>query len=533
MNRRDHLKTLGALSAALPFAAQGGLLSRDYSLLVPEVYAPVPRPPAYTQALVIGSGFGGSVSALRLAQANIDVTVLERGFQWPRDPWRDIFTNDTLPDGRGFWFRTRSKSVIDLPSTPVDAFGGVMDVTEYDHIDVWRGACVGGGSMVFTGAMPQPPRPCFDAIFGGTVDYAEMDAVFYPRVRRMLRLSPMPADIYASAPFGHSRRWDRSARQAGYAPAPVQGIWNWDVVRSELNGGSRPSCIIGRSNLGNSNGAKFDLNQNYLLQARATGKATVYPAHEVKSIAFDGSRFVVDTVKRHPHGAILDRYTLTSDYLFLAAGSIGTSELLVRARAQGALPQLNEHIGQGWGGNGDSTVARSGAYSDGVTLGAACASMIHDDVGGMPVTLENWYAPGVPLNVATDASLGMALDLTRRGRFEYDPATDRVRLDWPATGNDAVIAATRALNNRIAAANGQIPGVPPIVADVGAGFTAHPLGGAVLDRATDNHGGVIGYPRLRVMDGALIPGSTGTVNPSFTIAAMAERNIAHFIASGP
>ncbi|WP_343589225.1 hypothetical protein [Paracidovorax wautersii] len=109
-----------------------------------------------------------------------------------------------------------------------------MDMTEYDHIDVWRSACVGGGSVVFTGAMLQPPRNYFDAIFEGRVNYDEMHALYYPRVRQMLRLSPMPADIYNSAPFGHSRRWDASARRAGYAPRPVDGIWNWDVVRAEL-----------------------------------------------------------------------------------------------------------------------------------------------------------------------------------------------------------------------------------------------------------------------------------------------------------
>jgi len=91
-----------------------------------------------------------------------------------------------------------------------------MDVTEYEHIDVWRSACVGGGSVVFTGAMQQQPRNYFD------------------------------------------------------------GIWNWDVVRA--------SCAVGRRNLGNSNGAKFDLNQNYLLQAKATGKSQIYPGHEVKGI---------------------------------------------------------------------------------------------------------------------------------------------------------------------------------------------------------------------------------------------------------
>ena len=533
MNRRDVLKQSAALAAAGAVAplAQAGVGPRSHANQVPEIYADVPRPPAHTAAVVIGSGFGGAISALRLSQAGVQVTLLERGFEWPRDPWRDIFTQDTLPDGRGFWFRDTSKTVFGLPGTPVDRFGGVMDVTEYEHIDVWRGAAVGGGSVVFTGAMPQPPRSYFDAIFQGRVNYDEMHQVFYPRVRQMLRLSPMPADIYNSAPFGHSRRWDQSSRRAGYTTQPVDGIWNWDVVRAELNGQSRKSATVGLSNLGNSNGAKFDLNQNYLLQAKATGLTRIYAGHEVKNISFDGSRYVIDTIKLHPGGAVLDRYTITCDRLFLAAGSVGTSELLVRARAQGGLRQLNEHVGQGWGSNGDSAVSRSFAFSGGVSTGAPCASLIRD-TRGLPVTLENWYAPGIPLNIGLDASLGMVLDLTSRAAFQYEAHTDRVKLMWPATGNDAAVAATRAVNNRIALANLSVPGVPLIVKDVFAGFTAHPLGGAVLGRATDNHGRVHGHAGLYVMDGAMVPGSTGTVNPALTISALAERNIAHIISQG-
>jgi len=534
MNRRKALKSITSGAAALgaPWVTEAVAATGRYGNLVPELYASVPRPPAHTTAIVIGSGFGAAVSALRLAQAGVNVTILERGFQWPKDPQRDIFTQDTLPDGRGFWFRNQSKTLFGLPGTPVARFAGVMDITEYDHIDVWRGACVGGGSVVFTGAMPQPRRAYFDTIFGGRVNYDEMNSVYYPRVRNMLRLSPMPADVYNSSPFGHSRTWDTRSRRAGYTTTPVDGIWNWDVVRAELAGRSRKSCTVGLSNLGNSNGAKFDLNQNYLSQAQATGRARIYAGHEVKNIYFDGSRYVIDTVKINPEGTVLDRYTVTCDKLFLAAGSIGTTELLVRARAQGGLPLLNEFIGTGWGTNGDSAVARSFSFPPGWTTGSACASMIHETRDGLPTTLENWYPPGVPINVGVDSSLGMVFDMKNRANFAYEASTDRVKLMWPANGNNDAVATTRALNNRVAAANWVVPGVPLIIKDVSAGFTAHPLGGAVLDKATDNLGRVVGYSGLYVMDGAMIPGSTGAVNPSLTISAMAERNIEKIIAAG-
>ncbi|UUZ46459.1 GMC family oxidoreductase [Janibacter limosus] len=89
------------------------------------------------------------------------------------------------------------------------------------------------------------------------------------------------------------------------------------------------------------------------------------------------------------------------------------------------------------------------------------------------------------------------------------------------------------MQDRVAAANGVGTGVPVLgVPDVGTSFTAHPLGGAVIGEATDSYGRVKGHPGLYVMDGAAIPGSTGTANPSLTITAPAERNIAKVIADG-
>jgi cholesterol oxidase len=267
---------------------------------VPEIFAPLPDPPEHSGVIIVGSGFGAAVSALRLAQAGVSSTVLERGSRWPNDPWREIFTGDDLPDGRGFWHRTDFTGVTKVPMRFSD-FGGVLDVTSFDGIDVWRGAAVGGGSVVYTGAMIEPPRRFFEQIFGGIVGFEEMDRIYFPRVRRMLRLSPMPADIYASAPFTHSRYWDDQARRAGYTPVANDSVFTWDTLRGELSGRTRPSAIAARSNLGNSNGAKFDLNQNYLKYAQDSGRSRVFPGHRVDVVAQDsGGRYVVTVTKLDP-----------------------------------------------------------------------------------------------------------------------------------------------------------------------------------------------------------------------------------------
>ncbi|MCX4093717.1 GMC oxidoreductase [Nocardia sp. alder85J] len=537
MRRRVFLRAAAAAAlsgAAGMYRAGGASADATWDNLfrgwVPEIFAPLPDPPEHSEAIVVGSGFGAAVTALRLAAAGVTNTVLERGSRWPNDPWREIFTGDDLPDGRGFWHRTSFTGVTKVPMQFAD-FGGVLDITEFPGIDVWHGAAVGGGSVVFTGAMVAPERRYFDEIFRGTVDYDEMDKIWYPRVRQMLRLSPLPPDIYGSVPFTHSRVWDDQVRKAGYQPLPNDSIFDWDIVRAELAGTTRASATAARSNLGNSNGAKFDLNRNYLRYAQDTGRSAVYPGHRVDTIAQEpGGRFVVTATKLDPTGAVLGTRTLTCDRLFLGAGSLGTSELLVRAQATGLLPHLDEHVGDGWGTNGDVVLARGESTLSGLGQGVPSASRI-TDASGPPLTLESWYIPGIPVETGALASLGMVLDPTR-ARITYDRGRNAATLTWPKSAQDAVADACRTVDHRIAERAGAVLDYSPLGYDANAVFTAHPLGGAVLGRVTDGNGRVNGHPGLYVMDGAAIPGSTGTVNPSLTITALAERNIAAIIGAG-
>ena len=145
--------------------------------------------------------------------------------------------------------------------------------------------------------------------------------------------------------------------------------------------------------------------------------------------------------------------------------------------------------------------------------------------------IRDRYSLGLQVNGGVLGSLGMAMDPTR-ARFVHSAAKDDVIVDWPKDGNKGAEEALRAMQDKIAEANGVGTGVPILLPDVGTSFTAHPLGGAVLGETTDNYGRVKGYPGLYVMDGAAIPGSTGTANPSLTITALAERNIAKVIADG-
>uniref|UniRef100_UPI003FA76308 GMC oxidoreductase n=1 Tax=Rhodococcus sp. H36-A4 TaxID=3004353 RepID=UPI003FA76308 len=499
--------------------------------LVPEIFVDPPRPPEHSSVIVIGSGFGASAAALRLAQAGSQVTVLERGLRWPRDPWREIFTADMTADGRGLWQQDSFTNITGLPVGPVDLFGGVLDTTRFENLSVWRGAAVGGGSIVYTGVTIAPERRFFDLSFGGRLSYDDMAGTWYPKARSMLMPSQMPDDIYNSPNFAHSRTWDDHARRAGYQPERVDGNWNWNVLRDEMTGRSRPSATVGASTFGNSNGAKHDLTQNYIPQAENTGRATVCHSHEVASIGSEsGGRYRVEVRRLDPEGNVLETRTLTCDKLVLGAGSIGTTELLVRAQATGTLGNLNEFVGRGWGTNGDASMTRSLGPAAGVPQGAPCASRIVDD-SGLPLTVENWYVPGVPIDLGFIGSLGMTID-PLRADFHYNAATDSMTLNWPKGGSSDTVEALRAVQNKMAQAGGTVVSAEPFTRDVDDTFTAHPLGGAVLGDATDSYGRIKGHDGLYVVDGALIPGSTGAANPSLTITALAERNIAKVIADG-
>jgi cholesterol oxidase len=347
----------------------------------------------------------------------------------------------------------------------------------------------------------------------------------------MLDLSPVPDDIYNSRPFGKSRVWDETASGAGYEIQRPNSIFNWDIIRAELKGKSRKSATIGMSSMGNSNGAKFDVTQNYLKQAKESGFVTVYPNQQVININdFASGNFQVDVDKLDPYGEIVDRYSIECEYLFLAAGSIGTSELLVKAKAKGTISGLNDEVGKGWGSNGDlAAVYISGPVPQIRAQAAPCTSLIHDTDGLFPVTFEAWYVPIAP-DVGVQGSLGMVSGLPYRGHFEYEAKTDAVDLKWPQEANKVVEEVGRRVNEKLA--DNSIPrgvtGLWPLGPDVWAGFTAHPLGGAVIAKATDDYGRL--KDRLYVMDGALIPASTGSANPALTISALVERNMEHIIA---
>ncbi|MFI1258712.1 GMC oxidoreductase [Streptomyces netropsis] len=478
-------------------------------------------------AIVVGSGFGGSVAALRLGRAGVETLVLERGRQWPVSPWKQVFGSQERVDGRMFWYRGQARWPF-TESRQLRRGPGVMEVSEESGLDIACGAAVGGGSVVCTGVVVAPPRKYFEALYPRGLSYDEMAATWFPRASALLRASRMPSDVYASAPFTHARVWDQQMVRAGFRPRPLESLFDWRVVRQELAGRVRPSAIAGETDFGCGNGAKQSLDRTCLPAALATGHVRLRPLSEVRSVGRrhrDG-RWVLEVRQHTEDGRVADTVEYTCERLFVCAGTLNTNRLLVAARDTGALPDLPAALGAGFGDNGDQFSARTYLGPSGPSQGAPSASTaFFDSRFGLPLRVENWQLLTLRDKPAV-VTLAMTADLEHRGVFRYDPVLKRVRLaDWSASRSEAAAAAMTAYNDTVAAAS---PATLPLAYTEP--LTAHPVGGCAIGRCTDLEGRVHGYRNLYVLDASLIPGSVGGANPSLTVTALAERAMATIIA---
>lgn len=479
------------------------------------------------QAIIIGSGFGGSVSALRLAQAGVSSLILERGQQYTYSPTATVFGDELKPTSGCFWFETTATWPT-VPPVSIKAVPGILEVVQENGITIACGAGVGGGSLVYTGCTVPPVRKHFEALWPSGVSYAEMETVYWPLAMRMLGASPVPPDVYRSDPFTHSRAFDQEMADAGYPTTPVASDFNWEKIRGELSGRLRPSAIIGESTFGNSDGAKMDMTQTYLPLALSTGRVSISPLTEVTGIEVTGGdRYLVNVRHWNADGTPAGTGQYETRMLFLAAGSVNTTKLLVAARETGALPNLSGHIGANWGSNGDAFALRQFPGPKGASQAAPCVSTTFvEDCFGVPTRLENWYATAFD---GTDelAQFSVAVDMENRGTWTYDSGTGKVGLSgWTADSNSLTQNAANNFNQMIIDKGLASPS--PLARP--SGLTAHPLGGVEIGKCTDLHGAVTGYPGMYVMDASLFPGNVGGANPSLTVAALAERNIAAIIA---
>ncbi|CNF12129.1 GMC oxidoreductase [Mycobacterium tuberculosis] len=490
---------------------------------------------AHVPVLIIGTGYGGSVAALRLAQAGVDVHMVEMGQAWDT-PGSDgkIFANTRSPDYRSYWLRTRTKQPIsNFLGFPLDKdvprYTGILDAEDFAGITVYQGRGVGGGSLVNGGMAVTPKRSRFSGVLP-SVDADEMYDVYYPRAHAGLGVNEIDRAWFDSTDcYQYARVGRKQAQRSGFEWVYVPNVYDFDYMEQEAANTVPRSALAAEILYGNNYGKK-SLQRTYLAQAEATGRVSISPLHRVTSVSpasAGGYTVAIETL--NTSGDVTGTKTVRADRVFFAAGSVGTSKLLVKLKATGALPGLNGEVGKGWGDNGNVMCGRANHLWD--PTGSLQSSI---PTGG----IDNWDAGGafaevapLPTGIETWASFYLSITNTpHRAEFSWNAAAGRVDLNWQTAWKQTSIDMAKSIFDKINKKEGTIYrtdlfGIYKIWGDH---LTYHPLGGAVLNKATDNYGRLRGYSGLYAIDGSLIPGNT-SVNPFVTITALAERNIEKII----
>ena len=498
--------------------------------------------------VVIGSGFGGAVSAARLAQAGLRVVIVERGRRWNAED----FPRDRSLRSGWWWHRDR----------------GLFDVRWLDRMLSVQGAGWGGGSLVYANVFARPPAEVFDERWPSSTSRAALEP-YYDLVAHMLEVSPVGPDPQTGAVPARTTLMERSTatldRPAeSMRPQLAVRFGDPDVMVRNRHGAVQAGCrFVGECVLGCPQRAKNTLDHNYLFVAEHAG-ATARTETEVTAVRPEGSGYRVEATD-HVSGST---ESWSASAVFFAAGAVATTELLLRMRdVSGDLPDLSAQLGEGFSGNGDSlsflrrrgervelgrgpTITSATIVTDAPSPGEKPAWFVLQD-GGYPAVLASLVAGMNPAQAATAAvtralrrvfprlaEKQTAMTLLMMGR---DSSNGRLVLDhhleaavrWDNRANSGLYRAERALARSVGQAMGARTLHTPIWTILRRAVTVHNLGGAPVGTdpdsgVVDEHGEVFGYPGLLVVDGASLPGATGA-NPSATIAALAERRVEHFI----
>ncbi|WP_252275118.1 GMC family oxidoreductase [Nocardioides sp. LMS-CY] len=516
--------------------------------------------------LVVGSGFGGSVTALRLTEKGYRVGVLEAGAR---------FEDDDLPK--------TSFEVTKYLFRPEVGCYGIQRIDALRDCLIVSGAGVGGGSLVYANTLYEPLAPFYDdPQWSHITDWRAELAPYYDQAKRMLGVVENPL----RTPSDDVMEQVATAMGVGdtFHPTPVgvyfgdEGAGAGQRVDDPFFGGAGPerrTCIAcGSCMTGCRHNAKNTLVKNYLHLAESHG-ATVLPLTTVTRVApRDGGGY--DVHVRYTKAKVArrsSRRVLTAEQVVFAASALGTQRLLHRMRDEGHLPRLSDRLGHLSRTNSES-IGGAIAPDSGVdySQGIAITSSFHPDENTHIEPVR--YGPGSNLmsllqSVLTDgdddeprwrtwlremwrqrrevadlydmrhwsertviALVMQSLDNSITTYTRRIPGTRRRYLTsrqghgvpnptWIPAGNEAIRTMASIMGGFPGGAVGDAFNMP---------LTAHFIGGCAIGTSPetgvlDPYQRVYGHPGLHVADGSAVTANLG-VNPSLTITAQAERAMA-------
>jgi cholesterol oxidase len=494
---------------------------------------------SHYDAIVVGSGYGGGVSALRLAQAGVQTLILEKGRFWNTPDGDGKRFSRMLPaDTRAGWFSDVPPSLVSsyqgvsidevakhAPSPqPVQA--GICQKTTHGAHDVFRGIGVGGGSLVNAAIAAIPTQDQVRQAFPD-IDAVEFLGTYIDRAKNMLRINYRDMDWFEQTPyFQYARVGRKYAETAGYRVDYNGSAYSFDYMKQEEAGQVPRSALDFEQQYGNNYGRFGSVDQTYIAAALATGNVSIRTLTDVIGVWRQRSgEYVVVTREIDRWGKEVARDEFSCRQLYLSAGVLGTTEILLRARETGTLSDLSDEIGRGYGNNGDIMVAHRLDQNDPAGTEQSLMGMINIDGRDDPDNPVYASMFSIPLPVETFA-LGyyVMVKTGDRADIAYDPTSDTAAIRWPDDHAEHLQQRAKMVFDKVTGANGVDYRDDIFEGKVFAPNTVHPLGGCVRNKATDSYGRVRGYDNLFVNDASLVPGYIGC-NPFMSITALAERNI--------
>lgn len=512
--------------------------------------------------VVIGSGFGGAITACRLAQAGRSVCILERGRRWKDTE----FPRSTDEVAKAWWRRNESY--------------GFLDYRVFRRIDVIQGSGVGGGSLHYFNVHIRTPEEIFSKQgWPSRITRKVMDP-YYDLAKDMLDAAPLSPPPGRELP-ARTRAFQAAVKGTGRTPELLDIAVYTGPPRNNPHGGApqNPCDYSGNCLLGCDEQAKNTLDLNYIPLAEKRHGAEVYPLHlvgKIEPLGDKGYKVHFERLHELSPGRSEPGHVIGKKVV-IAAGTLGSTELLLRCRdVHKTLPSISSMLGRRFSGNGDLILAgtldadrevdpgRGPNITAGADFSTANNKIYIEDLGFPDVFL--WFLEGAVPTPSRVKNLLLWLKTYLLATFGLSGGSNRISfeierlieggvatrlLPYLGMGSDAADGTLRlkqgwididwshrnslqmfremeqALRQLSRAVNGRY--VTSILwrRPFRKLLTAHPLGGCVMGDDKDSgvvneYGEVWGYPGLYLADGSIIPTAL-SVNPSMTISALAER----------